>query len=262
VLEATLEPAVSAQVYAQQGGAVATVRVAVSDAVSVGDTLAGLDPRPVQLQYEAARLNLAQAQSRLDRVRPLYTRGALSAQDLEQLEHQARLAELRLQEASLAEAASVLLAPIAGTVARAEILPGQHVTAGQPCVLVIDARDLQARLHIPVDRYHQVHRGQTVLAEYQPDPADDPDLSFADSAGSTAGATPAPLGSSGSTAGPTSRQPSRAAARTPAPLIGRLLRLAPAAEPGTDQCLALALFPGAGRHYPPGTVVRVTLAGE
>lgn len=265
VLESTLEPAVSVQVHAQESGAVSEVRVAVGDPVSPGDTLACLDPRSWQLQAEIAGLDLAQAYSRLRRVQPLYTQGGLSAQDLEQLEHQVRLAELRQQEADLALTAAVLLSPLAGVVAAVAVEPGQHVVTGQPCLLVIDPRDLQAQLYIPVDDYHQVRRGQTVIAEYQPDPADDPALpqpAVADQIpADVAGPSPSPRAAAGVPAGPSS-SPRSSPRSSLLPLRGRLIRLAPTAEPGTDQCLAVARFPEAGRHYPPGIHVRITLSQE
>lgn len=164
VFRADLVPALSIPVYAGQAGIVVQIAVQPGDQVAAGDTLARLDDRLPRLEHEAAALVLAQARARLARFRPAWDRRLISAQELEQCEYQARLAELRCAEVALVLERTVLVAPAAGMISEHRLLPGQPVAVGQECFRVEDPADLSAELAVPVAILGRVRRGQAVLA--------------------------------------------------------------------------------------------------
>ena len=57
-------------------------------------------------------------------------------------------------------------------------------------------------------------------------------------------------------------QPVTARLEPSAVLHGRILRLAPVIDPDTGSCLALVRFPAAGRAVLPGSIARITVAGQ
>jgi multidrug resistance efflux pump len=246
-VEAVLEPAVSLEVIARAAGWVREVRARVGDQVHAGDTLACLDDRQAQLRLQAARIWADQQQQRLARMRPLLAQGGIAALDLLTLENEARLAQVRVEEALLEAEGTVLLAPIAGTVAAVAIAAGQPVTTTTACVRLVDRRRLKAQLHLPVYCLAQVHTGQRVIVRTAlPLPTGPPE----------AGGGTAPSRGDTAACRPRADDPAIAGAWL---ATGRLDHVDPEVVPGTDRVGATATITAAPGLLP-GLVVRVEIA--
>jgi len=170
ILQASLEAAVSASVFALRSGVVNAVRGRIGQVVCAGDTLAVLEEGALRLEEEAARLALEQGRRRLGRVRLLHAIGGISAQDLEGLEFAVKAAEIRWRRARLDRQQALITAPMDGILAGIDIEVGERITAGKACFQIIDPTDLKAELFIPVDQLAEVEEGQEVVGWPLADP--------------------------------------------------------------------------------------------
>jgi RND family efflux transporter MFP subunit len=249
VFEAVLQPASTYTVRARAAGLVAAVRVEVGDPVAAGDTLVELESHALRLEREGAELVGEQARIRLERLRILHGRGLLAAQELEQAEFAARTAALRLEQAGWALAQTVVTAPQAGRVSQLQAVAGGYLSAGEACLTVMGGTGLLAELPVPADQLVRVGVGQRAVATLEA-------VAAATNSGGAGAARKAAMETitKGAAGG---RRP-----RQPAPLAGRVCRLAPVVDPVSGTCTAVVQFPDAGRRVLPGTVVRIQLLEE
>ena len=221
VFTVPLEAARTTPVCAQLSGTVKCLVVHEGQTVAAGDTLVCLDDTDLRLAAEEYRLAYLRAQRFFDRVQQLNQRSLLSAQELEDAQYQAQTAQLRLQRAQLDLSRAVILAPMAGQIADLQAQPGSLVSLRQVLCQLLQAQDLKAALFIPADQIAQLRLHQPVTAW----PAAAPQKRLQSAPG----------------------------------LQGHLTHLSPTIDPQSGSCRAEALFPGAGKHLKPGTVVQVKL---
>lgn len=131
-------------------GTVQTVDVAQGDSVTAGQALATLDPKPFNLDVEAARAELASAQAafteketEIERQRQLFEKGWVAKAALEQAvaafdgaSAQLDYARARLSIAERNLANATLTAPFDGKIAERSIEPFQEASAGQAQFLI------------------------------------------------------------------------------------------------------------------------------
>ena len=165
VMQAPLEAAASAPVFAFRNGVVKQVFGQTGDRVVAGDTLALLDDQVLRLEEEAAQLTLGKVQQRLARTRALHASGGISVQDVEALDFEVRTAEIRCQKARMEREKTVIVASMSGLLAECSIQAGEQVAAGRVCFRIIDPEDLKAELFVAVDRLAWVRLGQSVMAQ-------------------------------------------------------------------------------------------------
>ncbi|OPH13901.1 RND transporter, partial [Azospirillum brasilense] len=144
--------------------------------VQAGQVLAQIDPRDYQLSADAARAQVASAQTQRDLAAADYQRfSALKAQNfISGAELDRRSATLKAAEASLeqarAQAASQsnqtqytrLVADAAGVVTGIDAEPGQVVAAGTPVVRIAQDGPRDVVFSVPEDRLARVRPGQAV----------------------------------------------------------------------------------------------------
>ena len=144
--------------------------------VQAGQVLAQIDPRDYQLSADAARAQVASAQTQRDLAAADYQRfSALKAQNfISGAELDRRSATLKAAEASLeqarAQAASQsnqtqytrLVADAAGVVTGIDAEPGQVVAAGTPVVRIAQDGPRDVVFSVPEDRLARIRPGQTV----------------------------------------------------------------------------------------------------
>ncbi len=132
VLYGTARGAEQAEVIATSPNILQRLHVAVGEPVRRGQLLASMRSvslSPLGYPYEPLKVQHEALQAELDRLRPLYDQGAVTRQQLEQLEAQAQAAEAQFDSA---KAAVSITAPIAGTVTRIDFQPGQMVPNDRP----------------------------------------------------------------------------------------------------------------------------------
>ena len=131
------------RVGCEVSGMVRKLNVTVGSHIQKGDTIAEIDPRPLQARVEQARTQAAmdevgvgKAERDLERGQQLFREGVLPAQQKEDLEWQLKSAQARLEKSKSDLAAAqidlsyaVIRAPISGTVASVSTQEGETVAA-------------------------------------------------------------------------------------------------------------------------------------
>lgn len=153
----TVSGAREAVVVARTSDPVTSVSVASGDRVSAGQVLVRQSGDASAARVRQAQAARNQAQSMVNRLRPLQEAGAISEQEWEQA-----LTQLELAQADLAAAsgALALTSPLAGTVtevpARAGMVPG----VGDPLVRVADLSRLVVFLRVTAQEAAELRAGQ------------------------------------------------------------------------------------------------------
>ncbi|MFD0666292.1 efflux RND transporter periplasmic adaptor subunit [Ramlibacter sp. MAHUQ-53] len=144
--------------------------------VQAGQVLAQLDPQDLQLAADAARAQVAAAQTQRDlaaadlrRYASLKDQGFISGAELERRETALKAAQAQLEQAQSQLAAqgnqaayARLLAPAAGVVTAVEAEPGQVVATGAPVVRLALDGPRDAVFAVPEDRVRAVRVGSAV----------------------------------------------------------------------------------------------------
>lgn len=150
--------------------------VDVGDTVKQGQALAQLDPQDAQLQLNAAKAQLASAESaeriakaELSRYKLLLAPNAISRSQYDQVDNQYKAAESALTQAksqlSLANNQieyTILRAPQNGKIIQRQIEAGQVVIAGQAAYTLATQGDREVLIGIPEQDESHFHVGQAV----------------------------------------------------------------------------------------------------
>lgn len=161
-----VQPRYEAPLAFRLGGKVITRRVEIGDAVVAGDELMRLDPggqelveQTLEAQLAAAKAELEQARTELNRARDLRRRKLISTSDYERQETLFNTAKARYEQAQsqLAEAElqadyRVLTADRSGVITEALVQVGQVVAAGQPVLNLALPEEKEVVIHIPENR--------------------------------------------------------------------------------------------------------------
>ena len=152
-LPGTLEAAQQVNIVSQVGGALTKQHVQEGDAVRAGQVLFTLDARPAQARMAqsraaltGARAETAEAEKKLERLKPLMQTGYISRQEYDDAQVAAESARARAGAAAAALDAARLdaqyaqiRAPIDGRVGRIGVRPGALVQAGGDALTTIVA---------------------------------------------------------------------------------------------------------------------------
>lgn len=158
----------------QVGGRIASRAAAIGDRVQAGEVLMTIDPKDVMqtarqsaAQVEAARAQLALAQSNLARYTALYQADAVSAMALEQQQtacdaaaasYESALAQE--EQAQNALSYTQLTANADGVIASISAEAGQVVGAGMPVMTLVEMDELEVEISVPENRRQAVAVGQ------------------------------------------------------------------------------------------------------
>lgn len=149
---AQIDPILSVPITAKSSARVMAVHAEIGAAVKSGDLLAELEDRDASAQLAQARANLAQAEAqRVDaerqynRLSELFKAGAVSKQQVEQVQTQLSLASAQVTAASATVDLALanwertrITAPADGVIAARMVDPGAMVGAGSPVFLLVD----------------------------------------------------------------------------------------------------------------------------
>ncbi len=171
---------VRAQVEARLGfrvaGKIAQRQAELGQRVKAGQVLAQLDPQDYQLAADAARAQVAAAQTQRDlaaadykRFKSLKEQDFISGAELERREANLKAAQAQLDQAQAQLAAqgnqagyTRLVAPAGGVVTAVEAETGQVVAAGTPVVRLAQDGPRDAVFTVPEDRVALVRPGSEV----------------------------------------------------------------------------------------------------
>lgn len=186
-LPGTLEAAQQVDILAQVSGTLAKQHVQEGDAVKAGQALFTLDARPAQARIAqsqatlaGARAETAEAEKKLERLKPLMDSGYISRQEYddalvayESARARADTAGAELEAARLDVQYALIRAPISGRVGRITIRPGVLVQAGGSVLTTILAQaTLDVRAWLSEADWAAVNAARAagkVMAEIYPD---------------------------------------------------------------------------------------------
>lgn len=138
------------------------VYVKVGDKVSMGQTLASLDQESAMLQYDATKLQYDEMMKNLNNTKALYEAGAVSRNDYESLEAQAKALEIQLRGQQLSLNNLQITAPISGTVVAVSAEVGSYATASQPMFTISDTDTLEVVAGVSESNVSKISVGDTV----------------------------------------------------------------------------------------------------
>jgi membrane fusion protein, multidrug efflux system len=164
------------EVRPETSGTVAAIAVDEGDAVRRGQVLVRLDAREPAAELAAAEAavsrlatELDNLETRLERNRGLFDKGAISRQTLDDLESGRAAAAARLREAEAQRdlaarrlEKSVLTAPFAGRVGQRSVYPGDYVQEGDALFALVDDDPLKVEFSVPEQYVGRLEPGTPV----------------------------------------------------------------------------------------------------
>ena len=174
-LSGSIESQTTAAVSAKIAGRIAEVLVQDGQTVKAGDPLVTLEAvelangaRQAGDALRKAQISYDLANSDYNRYDTLYTKGAISAQQLENAAAKLKMAEADLSSAAANHSSanqqlgySVITAPVDGMIANRSATIGQVVSPGAPLVTVQDIRSVYAVINVEQKSLAALKEGQT-----------------------------------------------------------------------------------------------------
>ena len=175
-LPGNIEARTQGPVAAEVAGFVVELIAQEGDAVARDEPLARLRPRNLELQKQATRGQLKEAQAELRRAerdlaraKRLREQDLLPEEELDSIEATMMVSEGRIQqiEAGLERIEldinrCTVRAPFAGVVVHEYIDVGAWINVGSPVVELVSMAALEVRVDVPQSYFHQVHVGSSV----------------------------------------------------------------------------------------------------
>lgn len=137
------------EVVPRQAGVIREIVVEEGERVSEGQPLAVLDDAEWRLQLQQAESRWEAARDAVERARSLRELELVSAEEVERLASDARVAEAELGLAELRVEQAEIRAPISGTVTHRYVERGQQVNTTNPAFGLADLDQLEARVAVP-----------------------------------------------------------------------------------------------------------------
>ena len=176
----TAKAGIEAKLSFRTGGLIESIGVKVGDLVEAGQRIAALDSRDAVLAHqrakaalENARVQKANAQSMLIRVRQLYEANNVSLAEYEQAKngfasatssYESAQKSLDLQERQLGY--NEIYAPVAGIVTAVHNEVNEVIQAGAPLVELSAGEDIEMEVGVPEGYIAQIHTGQPVHVRF------------------------------------------------------------------------------------------------
>jgi RND family efflux transporter MFP subunit len=171
----TVRAPIEARLSFRVPGNVASVHVDAGTRVRAGDLIARLDASDYQLEVEAARASLRQAEAAAENARAEFRRTkALYAEDnasasaydrartaYETAESRVEAAERQLDLAKKRLRYTRLVAPATGSIADTHVEVGENVSVGQPVAHLTSDGRLEVRVQVPENRIARLDVGQS-----------------------------------------------------------------------------------------------------
>jgi multidrug efflux system membrane fusion protein len=171
-----VKPRVESRLGFRVGGKITRRQAELGQHVKAGQVLAQLDPQDFRLAAEAARAQVAAAQTNRDlaagdfkRYQALKDQNFISGAELERRDTTLKAAQAQLQQAQAQfssqgnqTAYTSLVADVSGVVTAIEAEPGQVVSAGTPVVRIAQDGARDVVFSVPEDKVAAIKVGQAV----------------------------------------------------------------------------------------------------
>lgn len=134
-------------------GPIARLMVREGDRVAAGQVVAILDTRDYEIQLQAARAQFGQVKSEAERIKELYNRNSVSANDYDKAVSGLSMAEAQLRRAQDQLNDTRLVSPVSGYIQKINFRQNEMVDAGMPIASLIDVTQYHVMVDIPISVY-------------------------------------------------------------------------------------------------------------
>ncbi len=155
----TIEGEQQANIVSQLAERIVEIPVHVGSVVGAGQVLIKLDKSGATSQYYQAQSNLKNFERNLTRMKNLYESGAVSKQNLDDVQTGYDVAKANFEAA---KAAVEITSPISGVVTEVKLNPGDFASPGMPIITVAKINSLKIKLSIGEADIPYVNNGQVV----------------------------------------------------------------------------------------------------
>lgn len=145
-------------------GQIADIPVRPGSKVERGDVLIRLDAAQEELAVERARLTVADAKAKVDRLQSLVASSAVSSVEAEQAGNALATAEVALREAELDLARRTVTAPIGGSLGILAVNAGDYVTSQSEIASIDDRSQILIEFFVPERFASGMDVGKQVVA--------------------------------------------------------------------------------------------------
>ena len=149
IASAVVDSEASADLVPEATGVVREILKDEGDPVSRGDVLAILDNVSLGTGAARASAEVSRLEAQVAEAKELMSRGAVSAREVSDLEHQLRTARLSSREASSSYGSTRLSAPFDGVVAMRDVHVGELATSAKAAFQVVDPTRLRVVASLP-----------------------------------------------------------------------------------------------------------------
>ena len=130
-------------------GQIAEMPVSSGARVAAGDVIIHLDSAEEELAVERARLTVADAERKAERLGSLAEQRAISSVEADTARSELQAARVALKEAELALARRTVTAPIAGSLGILSVSPGDYVTTQTDITTIDDRSEILVEFYVP-----------------------------------------------------------------------------------------------------------------
>lgn len=166
-MECLLEPHVVSDVGSPVEGTLAQVMVDRGATVHVGQVIARLNSGVEQATLNLKRAELEFDQRKVARSEDLFKKNLIDAADRDELETQARVAELQVQQQQAILNQRTIVSPIDGVVVDRYLSPGDHVSQ-EKIVRLAQINPLNVEVIVPNEWFGSIRIGMTGVATMEP----------------------------------------------------------------------------------------------
>ena len=145
-------------------GQIAEIPVRPGSKVERGDVLIRLDAAQEELAVERARLTVADARAKVDRLQSLVASSAVSSVEADQARNALSTAEVALKEAELDLARRTVTAPIGGSLGILAVNAGDYVTSQSEIASIDDRSQILIEFFVPERFASGMDVGKQVVA--------------------------------------------------------------------------------------------------
>lgn len=161
----TVESRRTVDIVAEIPGVVVGLQAEQGDQVSKGQKLAQIQRDELALGVQTAQSSVSRLQAEVARLEPLFAKGVVSRQMVDEARWRLEQAQAEQRRASTAAADQRVTSPMDGVVAMRTVNLGQQVAMGTPLFRVVDPSDLVVVVNLPETSLGRVFDGQRAYIE-------------------------------------------------------------------------------------------------
>lgn len=158
----TFQPETRANISAEMGGQVVAIYVEEGSEVKAGQVIAKLSGDKINVNLNAAKANLDNAISTLDRYESAFKTGGVTAVQLDQARLQVENARAQFESANLSSGDTNVRSKVSGIVNKKMVELGMVVGPGTPMIEVVNISSLKLRVEVDEAVVSRIQVGDTV----------------------------------------------------------------------------------------------------